>query len=198
MISVDGGSFLWNKKIGEWGKTQKVKTTVKRFYLAETEVTVALWNAVMKDDPVNNLPLTHPVKRSWDDFQTFINRLNQLTGRKFRMPTDAEWEYAAKGGKYSKHYVYSGSNNASEVIGNGAVAQKAPNELGLYDMSGSVGEWVADKFGSLHQPDDLVSHAYYRRMIRGCVLDKSAKNCTVESWMSDNPENMSAGLRLAE
>ena len=95
---------------------------------------------------------------SWDDCQDFIIKLNQMTGRTFRLPTEAEWEYAARGGKQSKDYLYSGSNNPSDVAWYSEkythpVGNKLPNELGIYDMSGNVWEWVQDnysKYNSLH------------------------------------------------
>ena len=131
--------------------------TLSSYHIAETEVTQELWQAVMGDNPSffegSNLPVEQV---SWDDCHTFINKLNQLTGRQFRLPTEAEWEYAARGGKWSNGYLYSGSNNVTEVAWiweneddetTHQVKTKKPNELGIYDMSGNVSEWCEDWYG---------------------------------------------------
>lgn len=131
--------------------------TLSSYYICKYEVTQALWRAVMGSNPSNfkgdNLPVECV---SWNDCQTFINRLNSYTGRNFRLPTEAEWEFAARGGNYSRHYKYSGSNYIGDVAwyddnsGNRThpVGTKQPNELGLYDMSGNVYEWCSDWYGS--------------------------------------------------
>ena len=131
--------------------------TLSSYYICKYEVTQALWRAVMGSNPSNfkgdNLPVECV---SWNDCQTFINRLNSYTGRNFRLPTEAEWEFAARGGNYSRHYKYSGSNNLDDVAWHGdnsdnrthPVGTKQPNELGLYDMSGNVWEWCSDWYGS--------------------------------------------------
>lgn len=131
--------------------------TLSSYYICKYEVTQALWRAVMGSNPSNfkgdNLPVECV---SWNDCQTFINRLNSYTGRNFRLPTEAEWEFAARGGNYSRHYKYSGSNYIGDVAwyddnsGNRThpVGTKQANELGLYDMSGNVYEWCSDWYGS--------------------------------------------------
>lgn len=127
------------------------------YYIGQTEVTQALWEAVMEDLPPiaeDNRGDNKPVHAKWNEWQAFINRLNELTGLKFRMPTEAEWEYAAMGGNRSRGYIYAGSNDLDEVAwyeknsGNHyhPVATKKPNELYLYDMSGNADEWVSDWF----------------------------------------------------
>ena len=124
--------------------------------IGKTEVTQELWEAVMGSNPSefngSNLPVENV---SWEDCQTFIRKLNALTGKNFRLPTEAEWEYAARGGNNSRGYKYSGSNTVSNVAwykDNSSstthpVATKAPNELGIYDMSGNVEEWCNDGYG---------------------------------------------------
>ena len=131
--------------------------TLSSYSIGETEVTQALWTAVMGTNPSyfkgDNLPVE---KVTWNDCQTFITKLNQLTGNSFRLPTEAEWEFAAKGGNKSKGYTYSGSNTIGDVAwcsNNSSskthpVATKQANELGIYDMSGNVCEWCQDWFGS--------------------------------------------------
>ena len=113
----------------------------------------------MGNNPSHFKRYNNPVEQvSWDDCQEFIKKLNALTGLKFRLPTEAEWEYAARGGKKSRGYKYSGSNNIDNVAWNRAnserlakthkVGTKSPNELGIYDMSGNVDEWCQDWYGS--------------------------------------------------
>ena len=134
--------------------------TLSDYYIGETEVTQGLWKAVMGTNPSDegfgigdNLPVNNV---SWNDCQEFIKKLNQKTGKTFRLPTEAEWEYAARGGNKSRGYTYSGSNNIGDVawyIGNSnwkvhPVKSKTQNELGLYDMSGNVWEWCNDWYKS--------------------------------------------------
>lgn len=128
------------------------------FMIGETEVTQELWKAVMGEIPSGILlgekfqwPATYI---SWDQCQKFISRLNRLTGQTFRIPTEAEWEYAARGGNKSHGYKYSGSNDVNEVAwyydnsrnALQCVKTKKPNELGIYDMSGNVQEFCQDQF----------------------------------------------------
>ena len=127
---------------------------ISDYYIGETEVTQALWQAVMGSNPSNfSGNPQRPVENvSWNKCQEFITKLNELTGKTFRLPTDAEWLYAAKGGNKSQGYKYSGSNTVGDVAwynGNSSsqthdVKTKSPNELGIYDMSGNVAEWTSD------------------------------------------------------
>ena len=128
------------------------RVTVSNFYIGMHEVTWELWYAVMADSVVED-GARYPIDDvNWADCHVFIDKLNKLTGKSFRLPTDAEWEFAARGGNKSQGYVFSGSNNIDDVAwysGNSdgeyhEVGTKAPNELGIYDMSGSVSEWCAD------------------------------------------------------
>ncbi len=160
MITIDGGTFTMGEAPEQdedafFDNEKPVhEVTLSTFSIGETEVTQELWQAVMGSNPsffTGNLQ--RPVEQvSWEDCQTFIAKLNQMTGRTFRLPTEAEWEYAARGGNKSGHYVYAGSNEVYNVAWYGedethAVATKLPNELGVYDMSGNVWEWCHDWYG---------------------------------------------------
>ena len=132
------------------------------FYISKYEVTQALWKAVMGNNPSrvkgDSLPVTCV---SWLDARSFIFKLNKLTGKKFRLPTEAEWEYAARGGAYSQGYEYSGSDNLGDVAwyadnSSGhthAVGMKKANELGIFDMNGNVYEWCSDVYGNYSNRD---------------------------------------------
>ena len=173
MIPVKGGTFTMGS-----GKEQH-QVTLSDYYIAQSELTQALWKAVMGTNPSNvkgdNLPVECV---SWHDCQLFIQKLNDLTGLHFRLPTEAEWEYAAQGGQKSKGYTYAGSNDIDEVAwytSNSenklhAVGEKLPNELGIYDMTGNVWEWCADTF-------DNSSEGHKEAVLRGGAYDNRAATC---------------------
>ena len=160
MVKVDGGTFTMGATSEQVNPDKNEKpthqVTLSSYYIGETEVTQALWTAVMGNNPSyfkgDNLPVEQV---SWEDCQTFIGKLNDLTGKRFRLPTEAEWEYAARGGNRSNHTQYSGGSMIDDVAwyeGNSggkthSVKTKKPNELGLYDMSGNVLEWCQDWYG---------------------------------------------------
>jgi len=166
MILVEAGTFTMgsdNANVAFSESPAHQVTLTKDYLMGETEVTEALWNAVMGKKGGSN---THPkTSVTWKDAHVFVDKLNELahtqgmiaTDVSFHLPTEAQWEFAAKGGNESKGYLYSGSDNIDDVAvtreNSGSdspsdVKQKAPNELGLYDMSGNAYEWVDDYAGS--------------------------------------------------
>lgn len=159
MVLVKGGIFLMGLNDtadiegGDEARPQH-EVTLNDFYISKYEVTQALWMAVMDTNPsMHKDCYVCPVENvSWNEVQYFISKLNFLTNSHYRLPTEAEWEFAARGGLYSRGYYYSGSNNADDVAwyrnldGTRKVALKKQNELGLFDMSGNVSEWCSDWF----------------------------------------------------
>ena len=183
MILVDGGTFRMGAT-PEQGSNVEVfvyekpvhNVTLNSYYIGRTEVTQTLWQAVMGSNPSSNWKGDNlPVEDvSWDDCQTFITKLNKITGKKFRLPTEAEWEYAARGGTKSNGYKYSGSNNLDDVAwydsNTHPVATKQANELGIYDMSGNVREWCQDwydAYSSLDQINPIGPSSGSKRVVRG-------------------------------
>lgn len=154
MVKVDGGSFTMSKRVG-YDEYEEKQVTLDSYYIGQTEVTQALWKAVMGDNPSQIKNDKYPVTDvRYKDCLLFIERLNELTGKEFRLPTLAECQYAARGGNKSKGYKYSGGNDINKVAwysgnSNGdpqKVATKAANELGIYDMCGNVSEWCNDEY----------------------------------------------------
>ena len=198
MIYVEGGSY----DQGSDYDYNKRTISLDGFWIGECEVTQAQWRAVMGSNPSlvagDNLPVEQV---SWNDIQEFIAKLNQQTGKTFRLPTEAEWEYAARGGNKSKGYKYSGSNTIGDVAwyGNNSsntthpVGQKAPNELGIYDMSGSVDEWCQDWYGSYSadsQTNPTGPSSGCSRVSRGGNWNvRDAGICRVSRRNYDNPDS---------
>lgn len=210
MIAVEGGSYTMgctSEQGSDCYSNEKPahREYVSDFMIGETEVTQALWRAVMGSNPSRFTgDMQRPVEQvSWDDCQIFIRKLNQLTGENFRLPSEVEWEYAARGGNKSKRYKYSGSNSVDNVAwydGNSGntthrVKTKQPNELGIYDMSGNVREWCQDKWCS-----DYNSPRNDRgRVLRGGSWFSYARFVRVSSRGNYNPDYRyyGNGLRLA-
>jgi len=214
MIHVEGGTFTMGSNASDaMADVEKPahNVTLSSYYIAETEVTQIHWKKVMNANPSTYKGDNLPVHRmTWDKAQDFIAKLNELTGFTFRMPTDAEWEYAARGGKYTHHYRFAGSSNIDEVAvysansGNkpNEVATKAPNELGLYDMTGNVFEWVADWYApytSEAQTNPTGPETGRYRVERGGGFNSSDVVCRITNRMSLQPTNyaLSLGMRLA-
>ncbi|MBO7477253.1 MAG: SUMF1/EgtB/PvdO family nonheme iron enzyme [Salinivirgaceae bacterium] len=215
MVYVEGGTFTMGATTEQGsnaGKNEKPthSVTLSDFYIGEYEVTQDLWKAVMGTNPShfdkgNKFPIENV---SWDDCQEFIKKLNNKTGRKFRLPTEAEWEYAARGGKKSRGYQYSGSDKISSVAwynlteGSHKVGQKYSNELGIYDMSGNVAEWCADKFGNYNsskQTNPQGPSSGTNRVMRGGSWYYRAVDSRVTWRQGVRPDYKAnfVGLRLA-
>lgn len=208
MVLVEGGTFQMGATSEQSSDAESDEkpvhnVTLSSYAIGQTEVTQDLWQAVMGSNPSNwkgdNLPVETV---SWNDCQNFITKLNQLTGMKFRLPTEAEWEFAARGGKLSKGYKYSGSNTADDVAwyadNSGSkthpVATKQPNELGLYDMSGNVWEWCQDWYNSSYyssspsnNPTGPSSDSY--RVYRGGSWNYLARLCRVSFRNFNTPSS---------
>lgn len=216
MVEVGGGTFTMGATSEQgsdaWDEEKPAhEVTLSDYYIGQTEVTQALWEAVMGSNPSDSKGDNLPVEQvSWDDCQVFIQKLNQLTGKQFRLPTEAEWEYAARGGRKSRGYKYAGGNNIDSVAwcdGNSGnethpVATKQANELGIYDMSGNVLEWCSDWCGdytSSSQSDPQGSSSGSFRVIRGGCYYNFARNCRVSYRISNTLDYRSGylGLRLS-
>ena len=216
MVEVRGGTFRMGATSEQgsdvWEFEKPVHSvTLSGYYIGKTEVTQALWKAVMGSNPSefkgDNLPVENV---SWYDCQEFIRKLNSLTGQHFRLPTEAEWEFACRGGNNSLGYKYSGSDNIDNVAwydGNSGdkthpVATKSANELGIYDMSGNVWEWCCDWYGdytsgALTNPNGPESGSLC--VLRGGCRRYSAGDCRSSNRLSDVPTGRGGylGLRLA-
>lgn len=213
MIAVKGGTFTMGSNDSEAydGEKPTHNVTVSDFMIGKFEVTQKLWKAVMGSNPSHfkgdNLPVENV---SWNDAQEFIRELNQQTGQNFRLPTEAEWEYAARGGNKSRGYKYSGGSNINDVAwytsttndsGTKPVGTKSPNELGIYDMSGNVWEWCQDRYGdyssgSQYNPTGPSSGSI--RVLRGGSWIHSAGDCRVSRRSLNYPGNRNFyyGFRL--
>ena len=218
MVYVQGGTFMMGatkEQEGAWDNEKPChKVTLDSYLIGETEVTQELWEAVMGKNPVffykSGKGAVHSV--SWEDCQTFINLLNAKTGKKFRLPTEAEWEFAARGGLNSRGYLYSGGNIPDNIgwyeVSKSKnkkchVAKKKPNELGIYDMSGNVYEWCLDNFQEDYysisperNPVCKNNSVFY--VIRGGYWNSSPDACRVakrSNWPGNDAPNL-IGLRL--
>ena len=215
MIKVEGGTFTMGATSEQGNDAESDekpthKVTLSDYYIGETEVTQALWQAVMGNNPSSFKGNSNPVESvSWDDCQEFIRKLNSLSGRTFRLPTEAEWEFAARGGNKFKGYKYSGSKNINGVAwyknNSGskthAVKTKSPNELGLYDMTGNVWELCQDWYGSYSsnaQTNPKGPSSGSGRVLRGGCWAGDARYCRVSDRGRNSPDHRYNvfGLRL--
>ncbi len=218
MVKVDGGSFEMGATAEQDDDADAVEfpvhqVTLSSYYIGKTEVTQALWKAVMGTNPSSVCGPELPVGNvSWNDCVLFIDRLNNLTGKTFRLPTEAEWEFAARGGNKSRGYRYSGSDdidavawyfdNAQYSYGR-RVAQKLPNELGIYDMSGNVYEWCQD-YCVLYDSDEQQTNPQgpasgNERVVRSGSWYSPAAECRNSARSGSDPTAayVHVGFRLA-
>lgn len=226
MVKVDGGQFKMGATPEQGTKDPDPdeknihNVTISTFYLGKYEVTQKLWTAVMGNNPSVYTNDNAPVEMvSWEDCETFINKLNSISKLNFRMPTEAEWEFAARGGVKSKNYKYSGSNKLDEVgwyieattddeiEGEPhEVGLKKPNEIGIYDMSGNVWEWCQDWYRDQYEGDNLTdplvtepNNLRARCFRGGSWYGNSARYCRTANRSGNFPDYKShvGGLRLA-
>ena len=224
MVNVEGGTFIMGATDEQTSYALECEfpahqVTLSSFQIGMTEVTQELWLAVMGTNPSRFTgDLQCPVEYvKWIDCQEFINKLNELTGAHFRLPTEAEWEFAARGGNQSNGYRYAGSNNLSQVAwykSNSSskthpVGKKAPNELGIYDMSGNVWEWCNDWYAGVY-PDEAQtnpagpdSNEWDCKVYRGGGWEKEATFCRVSARANGSYNGFFSkynflGLRLAQ
>ena len=225
MVAVEGGSFSMGatgeQGLGTYDWERPVHhVTLSDYFIGQTEVTQELWQAVMGSNPsyYTSDPLLPVENVSWNNCKDFIEQLNQLTGKTFRLPTEAEWEFAARGGNMSQKYRFSGGSNVHDVAwfwnsipsqdigtpgyGTQPVATKTPNELGLYDMSGNVWEWCQDWFGNYSSDDqtDPTGPLYGSyRIFRGGSWSRSSECCRVayRNYTYPSTADDTMGFRLA-
>jgi uncharacterized repeat protein (TIGR02543 family) len=212
MVLVSGGTFTMGCTSEQgsdcWDdeRPSHQVTLTNNYYIGKYPVTQAQWVAVMGSNPSHFTgDLTRPVERvSWTDVQSFIQELNRLSGRTYRLPTEAEWEFAARGGTSSLGYKYSGGNNIGDVAWNSGsgsttrpVGTKLPNELGIYDMSGNVWEWVGDwydSYTSSSKTNPTGPTSGSRRVIRGGGWAYGAGSCRVSQRRNFTPDYRDDGI----
>ena len=201
MIFVEGGTFQMGSSSGESDEKPVHSVALSAFNIGKYEVTQAQWKAVMGNNPSNftGCDDCSVENVSWNDVQQYISKLNSQTGKNYRLPTEAEWEFSARGGKSSKGYTYSGSNDLNSVAWNTdnsgskthTVGGKQANELGIYDMSGNVWEWCSDWYGtynSYSETNPTGASLGQNRVLRGGSWDNNASYCRRAIRVRDNPD----------
>ncbi len=221
MVYVEGGTFtMGNTYLNtEWPNELEMpahQVKLSSYYIGRYEVTQAEWMAVMGFNPsVNQTDLNLPVEHvSWNECQVFIKELNRLTKKRFRLPTEAEWEFAARGGNKSRGYTYAGSDNIDDVAWyydnshttqytfTHIVGKKLPNELGLYDMSGNVLEWCQSWYARYSANAEVNPKGPTKgksRCLRGGQVNYSKSCCHVSYRGAQSPSYYTdeVGFRLA-
>lgn len=207
MVYVEGGDDI------RLGSDKQYLISLSSFFMNRYEVSQDEWFVIMGDKPSNRLRRSYPVDQiSWARAIDFVNKLQQLSGLPFNIPSEAQWEYAAKGGKYTQNYIYSGSDKANEVAWfkehsfepciSEPSGRKKPNELGIYDMSGNLYEWCLDYYSEKpfsndgHDPVEveLLDH----KVLRGGSFYTPAMYCRVTNRYGVNPQrwDIDYGVRL--
>jgi len=211
MIFVEGGTFQMGSSSGESDEKLVHSVTLSAFNIGKYEVTQAQWKVLMGSNPshfkdCDDCPVEYV---SWDEVQGFIRNLNALSSKNYRLPTEAEWEFSARGGKSSKGFTYSGSNDLNAVAWNAdnsgskthAVGGKQANELGIYDMSGNACEWCCDSYGTYNSYSETnptgASSGQYSVLRGGSWID-FALNCrsATRNWNFPDYRDYSNGFRL--
>lgn len=216
MVDVKSGTFMMGldqREAEHLFETPEHEVTLSDFRIGRCEVTQELWEAVMGENPSiskgDNLPVENI---SWNDIQAFIKKLNKLTGKQYRLPTEAEWEFAARGGNLSEGYVFIGGNEIDKTAWHfhnsdkhtHAVGLLNPNELGIYDMGGNVSEWVSDWYGHYREKPQTnpkgATKSDIGKILRGgsCCLLPEYNRPASRSVSNPNFKSSTIGFRLAE
>jgi formylglycine-generating enzyme required for sulfatase activity len=215
MVWVEGGSFMMGSNDGQEDEKPVHEVTLNGFYMGKYEVTQAQWQKVMGNNPskFSGCPKCPVEQVSWNDVQDFIIKLNAQSGKKYRLPTEAEWEYAAKGGKNNSSYRYSGSDNIDEVAWHSSntndethpIGTKKANALGIFDMSGNVSEWCSDWYDKNHyqysmknNPKGGLTGDY--RVLRGSSFIHNVRYCRLafRDNIFPNFRYLCTGFRLTQ
>lgn len=217
MVAINGGTLMLGATSEQvaYAMNQEFpahEVTLSSYQIGRYEVTQEQWEAVMGYNPSRNIGAKMPVENvSWNECQSFLQALNAKTGKNYRLPTEAEWEFAARGGNQSHYYIYSGSDDADAVAwhkGNSGgtthdVGTKLANELGLYDMSGNVFEWCNDKYGHYDYGAEYNPQGYGTsskvRVGHGGGYNLGTKFCRVSNRTqgTTNYKSESLGFRIA-
>jgi len=212
MVFVKGGTFQMGSNFGDTEEGPVHNVTLKSYYIGKYEISQGQWRTIMGNNPscfggCDNCPVDSV---SWNEVQDFIKKLNNQTGENYRLPSEAEWEYAARGGKKSMSYVYSGSNDVNAVAwfednsGNKTheVGLKQPNTIGIHDMSGNLWEWCFDWFENykdFNESNPTGPSTGQYRVFRGGGFDDSKFGCRTTPRIGGLPDRRQKyiGFRLA-